>query len=156
MATGAGDAGNIVSVTGGALEVLFGSSANFTKVRQEFSHPRNHLSGSLGGVAPIGTHFQKSLAISFGTRYPGPRRTQLERCHAADLAGRGKAGAVGIDSRERAEGIAVRSGGVYDSEQLHVREAMLQQLESSIQLMHQELETLLREVLIRQAEEEET
>ena len=36
------------------------------------------------------------------------------------------------------------------------REAMLQQLESSIQLMHQELETLLREVLIRQAEEEET
>ena len=43
MATGAGDAGNIVSVTGGALEVLFGTSANFTKVRQEFSHPRNHL-----------------------------------------------------------------------------------------------------------------
>ena len=48
------------------------------------------------------------------------------------------------------------SGGVYDSDQLHVREAMLQQLESSIQLMDQELETLLREVLIRQAEEEET
>jgi hypothetical protein len=32
---------------------------------------------------------------------------------------------------------------------------MLRQLESSIQLMDQELETLLREVLIRQAEEEE-
>jgi len=47
------------------------------------------------------------------------------------------------------------SGGVYDSEQLHVREAMLQQLGSSIQLMHQELKTLLREVLMRQAVEEE-
>jgi hypothetical protein len=33
---------------------------------------------------------------------------------------------------------------------------MLQQLESSIQLMDQELETLLREVLMRQAVEEET
>lgn len=44
IATGAGDAGNIVSVTSGALEVLFGTSANFTKVRQEFSHPHNHLS----------------------------------------------------------------------------------------------------------------
>lgn len=43
MATGAGDAGNIVSVTGGALEVLFGTSANFTKLPQEFSHPHNHL-----------------------------------------------------------------------------------------------------------------
>jgi hypothetical protein len=48
------------------------------------------------------------------------------------------------------------SGGLYDSEELHVREAMLQQLESSVQLMHQELETLLREVLIRQALEEKS
>jgi len=48
------------------------------------------------------------------------------------------------------------AGGVYDSEQLHVREAMLEQLESSIQLMHQELETLLREVMVRQALEEKT
>jgi hypothetical protein len=31
---------------------------------------------------------------------------------------------------------------------------MLHQVESSIQLMHQDLETLLREVLIRQALEE--
>jgi len=32
---------------------------------------------------------------------------------------------------------------------------MLQQLESSIQLMHQDLETLLREVLLRQALDED-
>jgi hypothetical protein len=37
-----------------------------------------------------------------------------------------------------------------------VRETMLRQLESSIQLMHQELETLLREVILRQAVEEES
>lgn len=34
---------NVISVTGGTLEILFGASANFTKVRQEFSHPHNHL-----------------------------------------------------------------------------------------------------------------
>jgi hypothetical protein len=33
---------------------------------------------------------------------------------------------------------------------------MLEQLESSIQLMDQELETLLREILMRQAVEEES
>lgn len=33
---------------------------------------------------------------------------------------------------------------------------MLQQLESSIQLMDQELETLLREILMRQAVEEDS
>ena len=43
MAAAGGDTANIMSVTGGTLEVLFGTSANFTKVRQEFSHPHNHL-----------------------------------------------------------------------------------------------------------------
>ncbi len=43
MAGADGDTANIMSVTGGALKVLFGTSANFTKVRQEFSHPYNHL-----------------------------------------------------------------------------------------------------------------
>src|SRR5262249_15199781 len=56
MATGAGDAGNIASVAGGALEVLFGTSANFTKVRQEFNHPRNHLAVVWAG-SPQGEFF---------------------------------------------------------------------------------------------------
>jgi hypothetical protein len=33
------------------------------------------------------------------------------------------------------------AGGIYDSEQLNVRGAMLQQLDSSVQLMHHDLET---------------
>ena len=67
----------------------------------------------------------------------------------------GKLGKVGSGREKERIELLFGSGGVYDSEQLHIREAMLQQLESSIQLMHQELETLLREVLIRQALEEE-
>ena len=65
----------------------------------------------------------------------------------------GEPGSIGEKER-----IALLFGaeGVYDIEQLHIREAMLHHLESSIQLMHQELETLLREVLIRQAIEDET
>ena len=68
----------------------------------------------------------------------------------------GKLGKSGSIREKERKALLFGSGGVYDSEQLHVREAMLQQLESSVQLMHQELETLLREVLIRQADEEET
>lgn len=43
-----------------------------------------------------------------------------------------------------------------DIEGVRFREAMLQQLESSIQSMHQELATLLREILMRQAVEEDS
>ncbi len=156
MATGAGDAGNIVSVTGGALEVLFGTSANFTKVRQEFSHPHNHLAAVWDGSPK--SEFFSQRAWRFLTE---PSIRDLEGHSLRDVMlqtwqEEGKLGEPGsIREKERKE-LLFGSGGVYDSEQLHVREAMLQQLESSIQLMHQELETLLREVLMRQAVEEET
>ena len=156
MATGAGDAGNIVSVTGGALEVLFGTSANFTKVRQEFSHPHNHLAAVWDG-SPQPEFFSKR-AWRFLTE---PSIRDLEGHSLRDVMlqtwqEEGRLGESGsIREKERKE-LLFGSGGVYDSEQLHVREAMLQQLESSIQLMDQELETLLREVLMRQAVEEET
>jgi hypothetical protein len=155
MATGAGDAGNIVSVTGGALEVLFGTSANFTKVRQEFSHPRNHLAAVWDGSPQ--SEFFSPRAWRFLT---DPNGRALEGHSLRDVMlqtwqEEGKLGKAGSAREEERIALLFGSGGVYDSEQLHIREAMLQQLESSIQLMHQELETLLREVLIRQALEEE-
>jgi len=156
MATGAGDAGNIVSVTGGALEVLFGTSANFTKVRQEFSHPHNHLAAVWDGSHQ--SDFFSQRAWRFLTE---PSVRDLEGHSLRDVMlqtwqEEGRLGEPGsVREKERKE-LLFGSGGVYDSEHLHVREAMLQQLESSIQLMHQELETLLREVLMRQAVEEET
>jgi len=154
MATGAGDAGNITSVAGGALEVLFGTSANFTKVRQEFSHPRNHLAAVWNGSPQ--SEFFSQRAWRFLTE-PGIRGLEghsLRDVMLQTWQEEGKLGEVG-SSREKARiALLFGSGGLYDSEELHVREAMLQQLESSIQLMHQELEALLREVLIRQALEE--
>jgi hypothetical protein len=156
LATRAGDSGNIVSVAGGALEVLFGTSANFTKVRQEFSHSRNHLAAVWEGSP------QPELFPIRAWRFlsePGIR--DLEGHSLRDVMlqtwrEEGKLGEPGsIREKERKE-LLFGAGGLYDSEQLHVREAMLQQLESSVQLMHQELGTLLREVLIRQAREEET
>ena len=156
MATGAGDAGNIVSVTGGALEVLFGTSANFTKVRQEFSHPHNHLAAVWDGSPQ--SEFFSPRAWRFLTE-PSIRDIKghsLRDVMLQTWEDEGKLGEAGSIREKEREALLFGSGGVYDSEQLHVREAMLQQLESSIQLMHQELETLLREVLMRQAVEEET
>jgi hypothetical protein len=155
MATRAGDAANLASLTGGALEVLFGTSANFTKVRQEFSHPHNHLAAVWEG-SPQGEYFSPRV-WRFLTE---PDIRDLEGHSLRDVMLQtwqeaGKLGEPGtVREKERKE-LLFGKGGFYDSEQLHVREAMLQQLESSIQLMHQELETLLREVLMRQALEEE-
>ena len=156
MATGAGDAGNIVSVAGGALEVLFGTSANFTKVRQEFSHPHNHLAAVWYG-SPHSEVFS-GRAWRFLTD-PGIRDLEGQSLRDVMLQTwqeEGRLGEPGSVRQKEREELLFGSGGVYDGEQLHVREAMLQQLESSIQLMHQELETLLREILMRQAVEEET
>jgi hypothetical protein len=154
MATQAGDAGNIASVAGGALEVFFGSSANFTKVKQEFSHPHNHLTAFWNGDKE--NVFFSERVWRFLTQ---PNIRDLEGQSLRDVmlkgwreAGRlGEPGSNGEQARMR---LFFGEGGVYTSEDLHVREAMLQELESGIQLMHQDLETLLREVLIRQALEE--
>lgn len=51
IAAQTGDAAHLVSITGGTREVLFGASANFRKVRQEFKHPRNHLQVFWNGEA---------------------------------------------------------------------------------------------------------
>ena len=68
----------------------------------------------------------------------------------------GRLGEPGSIREKEREELLFGTGGVYDSEQLHVREAMLQQLESSIQLTHQELGTLPRQIFMRQAVEEES
>jgi hypothetical protein len=156
MATQAGDAANIVSVTGGALEVLFGTSANFTKVRQEFSHPHNHLQAFWDGGGKEGKFFSPGV-WRFLTE---PDIRDLEGHSLRDVLlqtwnEEGRLGAPGSQQEKKRKELLFGEGGLYDSDDLHVREAMLHQVESSIQLMHQDLETLLREVLLRQTMEEE-
>lgn len=155
MAAAGGDAANIASVAGGTLEVLFGTSANFTKVRQEFSHPHNHLVALWDG-----DHHEDYFPPSVWRFLIGPSIRDLEGHSLRDVLietwnDEGRLGEAGSSREQRRKELLFGTGGLYDSEDLHVREAMLQQLESSVQLMHQDLETLLREVLIRQALEEE-
>jgi hypothetical protein len=155
IATQVGDSANIASVAGGALEVLFGTSANFTKVRQEFSHPHNHLQAFWDGEGKEGEFFPPGV-WRFLTE-PNIRDVEghsLREVLMQTWNAEGRLGAPGSRQEEQRKALLFGEGGLYDSEDLHVREAMLQQLESNIQLMHQDLETLLREVLIRQALEE--
>lgn len=156
IATGAGNTAHIASITGGTFEVLFGTSANFTKVRQEFSHPHNHLA-------------RLWMGEDFKDYYSPPIWQFLTTPNSRDLEGRSlrdvmidawqeqcRLGQPGSRRTEEREKLLLGTGGLYDADDLHIREAMLQQLESSIQLMHQDLETLLREVLMHQAMEEDT
>jgi hypothetical protein len=155
MATQAGDVGNIASVAGGALEVLFGTSANFTKVRQEFSHPHNHLQAFWDGEGKERQFFSPGV-WRFLTE---PNIRDVEGHSLRDVLlqtwnAQGRLGEPGSHREKQRKTLLFGEGGLYDSEDLHVREAMLHQLESNIQLMHQDLETLLREVLLRQALED--
>lgn len=155
IATG-GDAGNIASVAGGALEVLFGTSANFTKVRQEFSHPHNHLQAFWDGPGKERQYF--SPAVWRFLTEPNIRDAEghsLRDVLVSTWEEEGRLGKPGSEEEKRRKVLLFGEGGEYDSDDLHVREAMLQQLESSVQLMHQDLETLFREVLLRQTLEEE-
>lgn len=155
MATSAGDSGSLASVAGGALEVLFGTSANFTKAHQEFRHPRNHLANVWEGSP------EHELIPDSVWRYltePSERdvdgltlRDQMIKAWREE----GRLGEPGSNLEEKRIALLFGEGGVYGTDDLYVREAMLQMLESNVQLMHQDLETLLREVLIRQAMEEE-
>lgn len=156
MATQAGDTAHIASVAGGTLEVLFGTSANFTKVRQEFSHPHNHLQAFWDGQGREQEFFPPGV-WRFLTE-PNIRDVEghsLREVLVETWNEAGRLGEPGSKEEKRRKDLLFGDGGLYDSEDLHVREAMLQQLESSIQLMHQDLETLLREVLLRQALEED-
>lgn len=154
LATGAGDTAHIVTVLGGTLEVFFGTSANFVKVRQEFSHPRNHLEALLEGTKD--TEYFPPRVWRFLTQ---PDMRDLEGHSLRDVLlqawrEEGLLGESGSRREQERESLIFGRGGLYGADDLHMREAMLQQLESNIQLMHQDLETLLREVLIRQAMEE--
>lgn len=154
LATGAGDTAHLVTVLGGTLEVLFGTSANFVKVRQEFSHPRNHLE-ALRDITKNNEYFPPRV-WRFLTQ-PDVRDLEGHSLQDVPLQAwreEGRLGESGSRREQERESLIFGHGGLYDADDLHIREAMLQQLESSIQLMHQDLETLLREVLIRQAMEE--
>jgi hypothetical protein len=155
MAAQAGDAGNIASVAGGALEVLFGTSANFTTVRQEFSHPHNHLQAFWDGEGKEREFFSPAV-WRFLTE---PNIRDVEGHSLRDVLmqtwnAEGRLGEPGSKREKQRKELLFGAGGLYGTDDLHVREAMLHQLESNIQLMHQDLETLLREVLLRQALEE--
>jgi hypothetical protein len=136
--------------------VLFGTSANFTKVRQEFSHPHNHLKPFWDGAGMEDQFFSRGV-WRFLTE-PNIRDVEGHSLRDVLLATwneEGRLGPPGSRQEKQRRELLFGEGGLYDSDDLHVREAMLHQLESSIQLMHQDLETLLREVLTRQALQED-
>jgi len=155
LATPVGNAPYIVSITGGVLETLFGTSANFTKVRQEFRHSRNHL-----GAIWNGSEDRDYFSPGVWRFLTDPDIRDLEGHSLRDMLLKvwreeGWVGEPGSKTEQERTALLFGQGGTYDADELHIREIMLQQLQSSIRLIHQDLETLLREVLIRQAMEDE-
>ena len=63
----------------------------------------------------------------------------------------GRLGEPGSDIEQKRIALFFSEGGVYELQDLRARAAMLKMLASMIELMHQDLEMLIRQVLIQQA-----
>lgn len=63
----------------------------------------------------------------------------------------GRLGEPGSAIEEKRLALLFGEGGVYELQDLHARASMLGLLSSTVDMMHQDLELLIREVLIQEA-----
>ena len=63
----------------------------------------------------------------------------------------GGLGEAGSDIEKKRAALLFGDGGVYELQDLRARAAMLKLLGSMVELMHQDLEMLIRQVLIQEA-----
>jgi hypothetical protein len=139
------------AIAGGTLAAGLGSLPLFAESHQEYTHPRNLLREIWEGPR-TSKLFPKSV-WRYLTRQ---QKAKLEGKHLSrgtdrELAARGAAGRVGLCHRTKTGPASVRRRGVYELQDLRARSAMLWLLGSTVEMMHQDLETLIREVLIQEA-----
>jgi len=143
LAGGATTASDAVEVAGGVFSTMFGVTALFTKSKQEFTHDRNVLS-ELWNDPPTSPLFSPSI-WRFLHRPHKEGKTPREELVAA-WRHEGRLGKPGSTHEEKRIVLLLGQGGSYHSTELHARASMLEELEATIQLMHQELELFVREI----------
>jgi len=138
-------------IAGGSMAAGLGSLPLFSESHQEFAHPRNLLREVWDGPR-MSTLFPKSV-----WRYLSQQtKTELEgSTYRAELIEswrqEGRLGEPGSATEQKRIPLLFGDGGVYELQDLRARSAMLGLLSSSVQKMHQDLEMLIRQVLIQEA-----
>jgi hypothetical protein len=138
-------------IAGGSLAAGLGTLPLFAESHQEFTHPRNLLREVWEGP-PVPTLFPKSIwrYLSLQTK------AELEgSTYRAELVEswrqEGRLGEPGSAIEHKRILLLFGDGGVYELQDLRARSAILGLLSSTVQKMHQDLEMLIRQVLIQEA-----
>jgi len=146
-ATGVSTAANIVAVVGGTTEFTFGLMADRGTATGELHHARNLLKDIWTGE---NTAFPSPVWYYLNRRLTDDPAQQTLREHLiVRWREEGRLGKAGSEMERRRIQLFFGDGGTYDIEELRARAAMLDLLETDISLMHQGLNRLIRELMVR-------
>ena len=146
-AKGVSTAASIVAVVGGTAEFTFGLMADRGSAAGELHHARNLLKDIWTGEntvfpAPV-WHFLNTPLMD------DPAQQTLREHLIVRWRESGRLGQAGSEMERHRMQLFFGDGGIYDIEELRARAAMLDLLETDISLMHQGLNRLIRELLVR-------
>jgi hypothetical protein len=146
-ATGISTAASIVTVVGGTTELTFGLMAGRGTATGELHHARNLLKDIWTGE---NTAFPLPVWRFLNTRLTDDPALRTMREHL--IVRWRDEGRLGVEKSEKEQHrvqLFFGDGGTYDIEELRARAAMLDLLETDISLMHQRLNRLIRELMVR-------
>lgn len=144
LASGATLGADIANVGGGFLATVFGVSALFVHSQVEFRHERNILQALWEDPE------QPVIFSPIVWRYLHRMEENNDnpRVHIlSDWKQKGRLGEPGTADDERRRILFFGSGGRYSAPDLRARASMLETLEASLRLMHEELEVLILEIV---------
>jgi hypothetical protein len=149
LASGATIGADVANVGGGVLATVFGVSALFVHSQVEFQHERNILH-------ELWEDSEQPLIFSpIVWRYLHRVEDNNDNPRTHILAvwkQKGRLGDPGTADDERRRTLFFGSGGRYSAPDLRARASLLETLEASLRLMHEELEVLILEIVRHEAD----
>lgn len=144
-------ASEAVAILGGSVATWFGLWAFVDETHYEFRHARNLLQEVWTGptdsiLLPATVWRHLTHLLSDDAQHYSLRESLILRWRQD-----GRLGEAGSKREQRRVALFFGDGGSYDIEDLRARAAMLDLLESDINLMSQDLERLLEEILLHEA-----
>ncbi|HET6675562.1 MAG TPA: hypothetical protein VFG71_09495, partial [Nitrospiraceae bacterium] len=144
LAGGVSTAADASTVGGGVLASWLGVSALFVQSEVELHHDRNILSELWDD--PDEPEIFSPIVWRYLHRSPDSTRESPRTEVLNAWRQKGRLGQEGTDDEQQRRELFFSAGGRYASPELRARASMLETLEASLRLMHEELEVLIREV----------
>lgn len=144
LAAGASVGADAATVGGGMLASWFGASALFVHSEVEFRHERNVLREVWED--PEEPRIFSPIMWRYLHRAPNSAENSPRNEVLNDWRQKGRLGEAGTTDEERRRQLFFGTGGRYGAPELRARASLLETLEASLRLIHEDLEVLIREV----------